>query len=75
MQGTKANLRKFNVTVHRFDPANPAQAEEFVLPVDCPDEEHAAASVLSNLISWTTKTEAGKVLPVAFQCVAVTARS
>ena len=68
-------VKKFNVTVHRFDPSNMSSLEEFVLPVDCPDVEHAASAVLSNLIAWTPKTEGGKVLPIAFRCVAVSERA
>ena len=67
-------VKKFNVTVHRFDPSNPGHMEEFVLPVDCPDAEHAASAVLSNLIAWTPKTEGSKVLPIAFRCIAITER-
>ncbi len=68
-------VKKFNVTVHRFHPSNSGSVEEFVLPVDCPDEEHAASAVLSNLIAWTPKLEGGKVLPIAFRCIAVTERA
>ena len=68
------DVRKFNVTVRRFDPERAGEGEDFVLPVNCPDKEHAAASVLSNLISWTPKTSDGTILPVAFRCVAVEER-
>lgn len=68
-------LKKFNVTVQKFNPSDVSDMEEFVLPVDCPDMEHAASAVLSNLIAWTPKTEAGKVLPVAFRCVTVEERA
>ena len=74
-KGATMELKKYNVTVQRFDPNDMAKMEEFVLPVNCPDEEHAAASVLSNLISWSTKTSGGKVLPVAFRCVGVVERA
>ena len=71
---TSMQVKKFNVTVHRFDPSNPSHTEEFVLPVDCPDAEHAASAVLSNLIAWTPKTDGGKILPIAFRCMAITER-
>lgn len=74
-KGGQMQVKKFNVTVHRFDPSNNGHVEEFVLPVDCPDEEHAASAVLSNLIAWTPKLDGGKVLPIAFQCIAVTERA
>lgn len=68
-------VKKFNVTVQRFDPANPSRVEEFTLPVDCPDPEHAASAVLSNLIAWTTKTQGTSALPIAFRCTAVAERA
>ena len=68
-------VKKFNVTVQRFDPSGKDRGEEFVLPVDCPDEEHAASAVLSNLIAWTPKFQNGKMLPIAFRCVAVAERA
>ena len=68
-------VKKFNVTVRRFDATGSGEGEEFVLPVNCPDAEHAASSVLSNLISWTPKTAMGEVLPVAFRCVDVSERN
>ncbi len=68
-------IKKFNVTVERFDPANTGHVEQFILPVDCPDSEHAASAVLSNLIAWTPKTEGSKVLPIAFRCIAITERA
>ena len=68
-------LKKFNVTVRRFDPNQDSESgEDFILPVDSPDEEHAAASTMSNLISFTPKTENGTVLPVAFRCVKIEER-
>lgn len=67
-------VKKFNVTVQRFNPSTQTPGEEFVLPVDCPDAEHAASAVLSNLIAWTPKTEGGKILPIAFRCIAINER-
>ncbi len=68
-------LKKFNVTIRRFDPTNTGSGEEFVLPVDSPDAEHAASSTLANAISWSTKTDGKTALPVAFQCVGITERA
>lgn len=67
--------KRFSVTVRRFDPLVPSRFEDFTLPVDCPDAEHAASAVLSNLIAWTTKTTGMAALPVAFRCMAVTERT
>jgi len=72
---TAAALKKFNVTIKRFDPAQgPASGQEFVLPVDSPDEEHAIASTLANVASWPGKVADGQLLPVAFMAVRVTRR-
>ena len=69
------DLRRFNVTVRRFHPeSNEALGDDLVLPVDSPDEEHAASAAMSNAIAFTTKVQDGKPLPVAFQCVGVSAR-
>lgn len=68
-------IKKFKVTVRRFDPTGSGEGEEFVLPVDSPDAEHAASSVLANLISWTPKTSGGTILPVAFRCIDVAERT
>ncbi len=68
-------LRKFNVTVRRFDPRQGvASGEEFVLPVDSPDEEHAVSAVMSNVVAFTTKVRGSEVLPVAFSCTGVRER-
>ena len=73
--GAPANLRKFNVTVRRFDVHKGIESgEDFVLPVDSIDEDHAIASTLANAISWTVKAQGGAVLPVAFCCVAIEER-
>ena len=68
-------LKKFNVTVRRFDPTQgPASGQEFVLPVDSPDAEHGISAAMSNAIAFTTKSAGGSVLPVAFLCTAVAER-
>jgi hypothetical protein len=72
---TAAELTKFDVTIRRFDPAQgPASGQEFVLPVDSPDEEHAIASTLANAASWPGKVADGQPLPVAFMAVHVARR-
>lgn len=69
-------LKKFNVLVRSFDPQKGvASGEEFLLPVDSPDEEHAVAAAMSNAIAFTTKVQAGSPLPIAFCCVGVEARA
>lgn len=67
-------LDPFNVTVRVFNPDDGAVLAEHVLPVDSPDAEHAAASTMANAISFTTKTEGGAALPVAFRVVDVARR-
>lgn len=68
-------LKKYNVTIRRFDPQQGLESgEDFILPVNSPDEEHAVASTMSNAISFTTKTENSKLLPVAFCCVGIDER-
>ena len=72
---TPSELKKFNVTIRRFDPAQgPHSGQEFVLPVDSPDEEHAIASTLANAASFSRKVEGGRALPVAFMAVRVSPR-
>ena len=72
---TPADLKKFNVTVVRFDPARgPQNGQQFVLPVDSPDEEHAIASTLANAASFSRKSEGGRAMPVAFMAVRVAPR-
>jgi len=69
------NLKKFNVAVCRFDSHIGLEAgETFVLPVDSLDEEHAVSAAMSNAVAFTTKLQSGKVLPVAFCCIAVESR-
>jgi hypothetical protein len=71
---TTSELKHYNVTIRRFDPARPASAQEFVLPVDSPDEEHAIASTIANAASWAGKVADGRPLPVAFMAVRVAPR-
>ena len=69
-------LKKYNVIVRRFDPAKGlASGEEFILPVDSPDEEHAVSAAMSNAVAFTTKVQASSPLPIAFSCVGVEARA
>ncbi len=71
-------LKRYNVTVRRFEPsAGPqaASAEEFILPVDSPDEEHAVSAAMSNAVAFTPKVKNGQIVSVAFTCTAVTPRS
>ena len=71
-------LKNFNVTIRRFNPEQgPTSGEEFILPVDSPDEEHAIASTLANAASFSTKfdkTSGGSPLPLAFMCTAIATR-
>ena len=70
------NLKKYNVTIRTFNPAQgPASGEQYILPVDSPDPEHAIASTLANAVSFTKKTDGSSVLPVAFICTGITERS
>ena len=72
---TKTPLKPFNVTLRVFDPGRGiASGQDYVLPVDSPDAEHAVASTTANAASFTKKTEGGKALPVAFTCVRVEPR-
>ncbi len=68
-------LRRFNVTVRRFDPNGGFErGKDVVLPVDSPDEEHAVSAAMSNAVAFTRKVEGVAALPVVFACVAVSAR-
>ena len=70
---TPSELKPFNVTIRRYDPTPDAgRGHLFMLPVDSPDEEHAASSTLSNAIAFSRKTDGSKALPVAFTVVSVT---
>lgn len=60
-------LKPFNVTIRVFDPTEGLGGGlEYVLPVDSPDAEHAAASTMANAVSFTKKTDNGRALPVSF---------
>ena len=73
--GQPQPLKRYNVTIRRFNPAQgPTSGEQFVLPVDSPDAEHAISSTLANAVSFTTKSSGGSVLPVAFLCTAIAER-
>ncbi len=68
-------LRKYNVTIRRFNPQlGLASGEDFILPVDSPDQEHAVSSTMANAVSFTTKTSGSSLLPVAFTCTAIAER-
>ncbi len=68
-------LKKFNVTVRRFDPKQGLESgEEFVLPVDSPDAEHGVSAAMSNAVAFTTKVRGGSVASVAFCCTGVSER-
>lgn len=72
---TKTDLKPFNVTIRVFDPTKGIESgQDYVLPVDSPDAEHAIASTTANAASFTKKAEGGKALPVAFTCIKVEAR-
>ena len=75
MAQAPSDLKKFNVTVRRFDPAKGlASGTDFVLPVDSPDEEHAVSAAMSNAVAFTRKVEGRTALPVAFACLGISAR-
>ena len=70
-----SELKRFDVTVRRFDPARGlSSGTDFVLPVDSPDEEHAASAAMSNAVAFTRKWQGGQVRSGAFACVAVCPR-
>ena len=69
------NLKKYNVTIRTFNPAQgPTSGEQYILPVDSPDAEHAIASTLANAASFTKKTSGSSILPVAFICTSIAER-
>ncbi len=71
----KTGRKPYNVTILVFDPTKGMESgQDYVLPVDSPDEEHAIASTTANAASFTTKVGGGKPLPVAFTCVKVEPR-
>lgn len=72
---TKTDLKSFKVTIRVFDPTKGLESgQDYVLPVDSPDAEHAIASTTANAASFTKKADGGKALPVAFTCIKVEAR-
>lgn len=71
----KTTLKPFSVTIRVYDPTKGLDAgQDYVLPVDSPDAEHAIASTTANAASFTKKTEGGKALPVAFTCIKIEPR-
>jgi len=72
---TKTDLKSFKVTIRVLDPTKGLESgQDYVLPVDSPDAEHAIASTTANAASFTKKADGGKALPVAFTCIKVEAR-
>ena len=72
---SKTDLKPFNVTIRVFDPTKGLESgQDYVLPVDSPDAEHAVASTTANAASFTRKTDGGTALPVAFTCTKVEPR-
>lgn len=70
------DLKQYNVTVQVFNPeASSEPKQEYVLPVDSPDEEHAISAAMSNAVAFTTKVEGSTVKPIAFRCLTVALRS
>lgn len=70
------SLKPYNVTIVSFDPTKgPDSGDQYVLPVDSPDEDHAIASTLANAASFTKKYSLGQVLPLAFMCKAISPRT
>ena len=68
-------LSPFNVTILSFDPEKGLESgEQYVLPVDSPDEDHAIASTLANAASFTKKYSFGKIVPLAFMCKSISPR-
>ena len=68
-------LKKYNVVVCRFELSKGVPGgEQFVLPVDSPDEEHAVSAAMSNAVAFTTKVQGASPLPIAFCCLSVTRR-
>ena len=68
-------LKPFDVTIRVFDPTKGLESgQDYVLPVDSPDAEHAVASTMANAASFTKKVEGDKPLPLAFTCIKVEPR-
>lgn len=71
----RTDLKPFNVTIRVFDPTKGIDGgQDYVLPVDSPDADHAIASTIANAASFTRKVEGGKAHPVAFACIKVEQR-
>ncbi len=68
------DLKPFACTIRVFDPASGETIATHVLPVDSPDEEHAAASTIANAASFTPKTNGDAIRSVAFCCTAIEPR-
>ena len=66
-------LIAYAVTVRRFDPTT-GEGQDFVLPVDSPDAEHAIASTIANAASWPGKLDGDAPRPLAFMAVKVERR-
>ena len=73
--GAPDKLKRYNVTIRRFDPKKGLEGgQDFVLPVDCIDEEHAISSTLSNAVAFTKKSQGSEILSVAFCCMGIEER-
>ena len=73
--GAPARLKQYNVTIRRFDPKKGLESgQDFVLPVDCIDKEHAISSTPSNAVAFTKKSQDSEILSVAFCCVGIEER-
>lgn len=68
-------LHPFTCTIRVFDIGSGDTIAEHALPVNSPDAEHAAASTLANVASFTTKIDGGMgTRPIAFACVKIERR-
>lgn len=75
VNATPATLKKYNVTVRRFDPSKSSDpGERFVLPVDSPDPEHAISAAMSNAVAFSAKSNGMAIKSVAFTCVGIVER-
>lgn len=75
VNATPATLKKYNVTVRRFDPSKSSDlGENFILPVDSPDVEHAISAAMSNAVAFSAKSDGMSLRPVAFTCVGIAER-
>ena len=56
----KTARKPFNVTIRVFDSTKgPERGQDYVLPVDSPNAEHAVASTTANAASFTETMEGG----------------